>query len=129
MSTPVLLQPLGARCLIKPIEPEEISQIIKRPDSDKTKSDQGFVVAMGTEPYGHGKIKDPNAGVLVQLKVGDKVLFSPYTGAEFHIGGEYFRVMLYDEVLVILNQTPAPTVSDVLPPSLEGRGTKKNARR
>ena len=125
MSIPIPLQPLGARCLIEPIEPEKLSTIIEVPGSDKQKSDQGMVLAMGTEPFGWGKVKDPNAGQLVQLKVGDKVLFQKYTGAEFNINGKFYRVMLYDEVLGVLNQTATPIVSEVLPTSPAIPETKK----
>ena len=127
--TPISIQPLGPRCLVKPIEQEQLSTVIHMPESDKTKSDQGIVMVMGTEPYGWGKVTNPNAGQLVQLKVGDKVLFQKYTGAEFNIGGEFFRVLHYDEVLVVISQIPAPVLPVASPPSLEARGTKKTGQK
>jgi chaperonin GroES len=98
-------QPLGARCLVKPVELEPLSAVIIVPEMAKQKSDEGIILAMGTEPYGWGKVKDPNAGQLVQLKVGDRVLFQKYTGSEFKIGGMDCRVLAYDDILGVIRKS------------------------
>lgn len=105
---PATFQPLGPRCLIQPLPAEKLSEIIITPVGIKEQSDQAIVVAMGTEPYGHGKVKDANAGQLVQLRAGDRVLFQKYTGSEFKLGGVDYRVLLYDEILGIIHQTTEP---------------------
>jgi chaperonin GroES len=104
-----LFQPLGARCLVKPTEKPPISTIIVAPDASKGKSDEGIIIAMGTEPFGHGKpVSNQNTGQLVQVKVGDSVLFQQYTGSHFTIGGTEYRVLAYDDLLGIIHKLPDP---------------------
>lgn len=75
------LQPLGARVLVK-ITPEE--QMTKSglvlPDTAKEKPQRGEVVAIGDDDE------------MINVKVGDKVLFPKYTGTEFKIEDEDYLV-------------------------------------
>lgn len=111
-----IFQPLGARCLVKPIPKPPLSETIITPDASKGKSDEGTIVALGTEPFGHNKARDPNAGTLIQLKVGDIVLFQQYTGSEFRIGGVDYRVLAYDDLLGIIHKVPDPEPKVIDPP-------------
>ena len=66
------LQPLGARVLVK-ITPEEqtTKSGLVLPDTAKEKPQRGEVMAIGDEEE------------MINVKVGDKVLFPKYTGTEF----------------------------------------------
>jgi chaperonin GroES len=99
----VSFQPLGPRCLVRPVEKDKVSEIIIAPEASTGKSDEAIIIALGTEPFGYGKVKDPNAGQIVQLKVGDKVLFSQYTGSFFTLGGIECRVLAYDDLLGLIH--------------------------
>lgn len=92
-----MLKPLGERVLIKPLPAEEITKSgIVIPDTAKEAPAEGEVVALG-----NGKIKE---GKMHQfsVKIGDKVLYSKYSGDELKIEGEEYKIMKEDEILGIL---------------------------
>jgi chaperonin GroES len=92
-----MLKPLGDRVLIKPLPAEEITKSgIVIPDTAKEAPAEGKIVALG-----NGKIKD---GKIYQfsVKVGDKVLYSKYSGDELKIDSEEYKVMKEEDILGIL---------------------------
>src|SRR5881397_2885149 len=73
------LRPLGDRVVLRPVDREEMTKSgIVIPDTAKEKPEEGIVEAVGT-----GRILDTGQRVPMELKVGDKVLYSKYAGSEF----------------------------------------------
>jgi chaperonin GroES len=88
------LKPLGNRVLVKRSEPKTSKGGILLPDSAKEKPRQGVVVAVGS-----GKVDDKGRNHPVELKKGDEVLFSSYSGTEYK---EEFLIISEDDVLAVL---------------------------
>jgi chaperonin GroES len=92
------IRPLQDRILVKRLEQEEKTKGgIIIPDTAKEKPAEGQVVAVGT-----GKVKDDGTVLPLELKVGDRVLFSKYGGNEIKVDGEDFLIMLQDDVLGVI---------------------------
>lgn len=91
------LTPIGDRVVIKP-EPEEqkTKSGIVLPDSAKEKPSEGTVVAVGT-----GRILDNGTKVPVEVKIGDKVIYSKYGGSEVKIDNEDFIILAERDILAI----------------------------
>lgn len=92
------ITPLGDRVLVKRVEAEEKTKGgIVLPDSAREKPREGVVEAVG-----NGRLLDNGERAGLQLKKGDKVLFSSYAGTEVKIGGEEYLVMGEDDVLAVI---------------------------
>lgn len=92
------IRPLNDRILVKRLESEERSAGgIIIPDSAKEKPAQGQVVAVGP-----GKLNEAGQRVALNVKAGDKVLFSKYGGTEVKLDGEDFLIMREDDVLGVV---------------------------
>jgi chaperonin GroES len=92
------IRPLQDRILVKRLTNEEKTKGgIIIPDSAKEKPQEGEVVAIG-----NGKILDNGTKVPLDVKVGDKILFSKYAGSEVKIEGEEYTIMREDDVLGII---------------------------
>jgi len=92
-----LLKPLGDRIVIKPTEAEEVTKGgIVLPDAAKERPQEGEVIAVGT-----GKVLETGAKIPMEVKVGDKVIYSKYGGTEIKIGGEEYVILRQDDVLAI----------------------------
>ena len=91
------LEPLDDRIVVKPGEEEQttISGIVI-PDTAKEKPQEGEVVAVGPGRFEDGK------RVPMDVKTGDKVLYSKYGGTEVKIGGEEYLVLSARDVLAIV---------------------------
>jgi chaperonin GroES len=91
------IRPLHDRVLIKRLNEEEKTKGgIIIPDSAKEKPQEGKVVAIGKGRIDDGKL------IPLDVKVGDKVLFSKYSGNEVKIEGEEHLIVKEDEILGIL---------------------------
>ncbi len=94
-----MLKPLGDRIIVKALEAETTtSGGILLPDTAKEKPQQGEVLAVGP-----GKTLDNGKVSTVDVKVGDKVVYSKYGGTEIKVGGEDVIILRADDVLGILN--------------------------
>ncbi len=92
------LKPLADRVIVKVIEAEEKTKGgIVLPDSAKERPQQGEVLAVGG-----GRRLDDGKVVPLEVKVGDKVLFSKYGGIEVKEGGEEYLILREDDILGIL---------------------------
>jgi len=93
------LKPLGSRLIVKPIEEDEVTKtgIILPDTADKEKPIRGKVIAIGP-----GKILENGQREVIDLKVGDKVLFEKYGSDEYKIGEEEFLVVEYDKVVAVI---------------------------
>lgn len=93
-----MLKPLGDRIIIELIEAEETtSSGIVLPDSAKEKPQEGKVIAAGT-----GRYLDNGTKVDLEVKEGDRIIFSKYAGTEVKYGGEEYLILRENDVLAIL---------------------------
>ena len=92
------IRPLNDRLLVKRLEEEEkTAGGIIIPDSAKEKPAEGEVVAVGP-----GKTNDKGERVALQVKEGDKVLFSKYGGTDVKLDGADYLIMREDDILGII---------------------------
>ena len=92
------IRPLNDRVLVKRLAEEEMTKGgIIIPDSAQEKPAEGEIIAVGA-----GKLNDKGDRVPVELKAGDKVLFSKYGGTEIKIAGEDYLIMREDDILGIV---------------------------
>jgi chaperonin GroES len=92
------IRPLNDRLLVKRLKEEEkTAGGIIIPDSAKEKPAEGEVMAVGP-----GKSNDKGECVAMQVKAGDRVLFSKYSGTDVKIDGEDYLIMREDDVLGII---------------------------
>jgi chaperonin GroES len=91
------LRPLGDRILVKadPAEAKTKSGIVL-PDAAKEKPQEGTVIAVGS-----GRVLDNGTKVPVEVKVGDKVLYSKYGGTEIKLDGEDYIVLSERDILAV----------------------------
>jgi len=90
------LQPLDDRIVVRPSEAEEMTASgLVIPDTAKEKPQQGEVLAVGP-----GR-RAENTGELIPLdvKVGEKVVYSKYGGTEITIDGEELLILSGRDVL------------------------------
>ena len=89
------IRPLQDRIIVKRIDEEETTQGgIIIPDSAKEKPQEGKVIAVGK-----GKILEDGKLQKLDVKKGDRVLFSKYSGTEITIEGEEHLIIREDDVL------------------------------
>jgi len=92
------IRPLNDRILIKRVEEEEKTKGgIIIPDSAKEKPVEGIVVAVG-----NGKHNDKGERIALDVKAGDRVLFSKYGGTDVKLEGEDHLIMREDDILAIV---------------------------
>ena len=92
------IRPLQDRILVQRIEEEETTKGgIIIPDSAKEKPQEGKAIAVG-----NGKITDDGKLQPLDVKKGDRVLFSKYAGTEVTIDGEDHLIIREDDVLGIV---------------------------
>jgi len=94
------IRPLQDRILVQPILEKEVRKGgIIIPDSAKEKPIEGRVKAVGK-----GKVGDDGKPVKLEIKVGDKVLYSKYGGTEIKIDGDDYLLMREDDVLGVIEK-------------------------
>lgn len=91
------IKPLGNRVLIQRSKAQTTKGGILLPDSAQEKPKEGVVVAVGP-----GKIDEQGNKEPMQLKVGDRVLFSSYAGTEVKNDNEEMLILSEDDILGIL---------------------------
>ncbi|MDI6829327.1 MAG: co-chaperone GroES [Armatimonadota bacterium] len=93
-----MLKPLADRIVVKPTKAEEMTKGgIVLPDTAKERPQEGEVLAVGP-----GKTMENGKVVPMEVKVGDKVIYSKYGGTEVKIGSEEYVVLRQDDVLAIV---------------------------
>lgn len=98
-SANVKLQPLGDRVVVQREESEErTAGGIVLPDTAKNKPARGSVVAVGD-----GRLLENGKRSNLQVKIGDRVLFSSYAGDEFKVGDQELLLMREEDILAILD--------------------------
>jgi chaperonin GroES len=94
------LIPLGDRVIVQPItddEKESKSGIIIPETVSKEKPERGKVIAVGP-----GKKDEDGKMTPMNVKVGDKVLFSKYSPDEIKIDGETYLLVREDSILAVI---------------------------
>lgn len=94
------IRPLGERVVVKPLPQEEKTKGgIVLPETAKDKPQEGEVVAVGP-----GRLLDNGTRVPIDLKVGDRVLFSKYAGNEVKIDDEEYLIMREADILGVIEK-------------------------
>lgn len=92
------IRPLNDRVLVKRLEEEtKTAGGIIIPDSAKEKPAEGEIVAVGP-----GKLNDKGERVALQVKAGDRVLFSKYGGTDVKLDGDDYLIMREDDILGVV---------------------------
>ena len=92
------LRPLGDRVVIKPVPREEMTKSgIVLPDTAKEKPQEGIILAAGP-----GKILDDGKREQMDVKEGDRVLYSKYAGTEFKVEGEDLLIVSQKDILAVV---------------------------
>lgn len=93
-----MLKPLGDRVVIRVLEQEEkTAGGIYLPDTAKEKPSQGEVVAVGA-----GKVADDGKRIALDVKVGDKIIFSKYAGTEVKFDGQKYLIVSERDILAVV---------------------------
>ena len=92
------LKPLGDRVLIKIEETDNaLPSGLVLQDTAKEKPQEGTVIAVGPGSYHEG------TRIPLDVKEGDRVLFSKYGGTEVKVGGEDFMMLNERDVLAVVS--------------------------
>ena len=92
------IRPLQDRIIVKRLDEEEqTAGGIIIPDTAKEKPQEGKVVAVGK-----GKVGEDGKTTPLDVKKGNKVLFSKYAGTEVNIEGEEHLIIREDDVLGVI---------------------------
>ena len=98
MASKLKIRPLHDRLIVRRLDEEQKTKGgIIIPDSAKEKPQEGEVLAVG-----NGKILDYGKKVPLDVKVGDKILFSKYSGNEIKIDGKEYLILREDDVQAIV---------------------------
>jgi len=93
-----VLKPLGDRVVIEPIAKEETTASgIVLPDTAKEKPQEGRVIAVGS-----GRVADNGERIALEVKEGDKVIFSKYAGTEVKVDNKELLVLRESDILAII---------------------------
>ena len=91
------IKPLGDRVLIEAIEQKEVIKGgIVIPDSAKEKPQEAEVIAVGPGGMVDGK------EIKMEVKVGQKVMYSKYAGTEVKLDGEEYIIIKQNDILAIV---------------------------
>lgn len=92
------LRPLQDRILVERVEEDEKTKGgIIIPDTAKEKPAEGKVVSVGV-----GRVGEDGKMLPMELKVGDRVLFSKYGGTDVKIDGNDYLIMRQEDVLGVI---------------------------
>ena len=91
------LVPLGDRVVLKQLEAEETTKSgIVLPGQAKEKPQQAEVIAVGPGGVVDGK------EITMQVKVGDKVIYSKYSGTEVELDNEKYVIVKQNDILAVI---------------------------
>ena len=94
----VSIKPLEDRIVIQQVDAEQVTASgLVIPDTAKEKPQEGEVVAVGP-----GRIDDNGNRVPLDVKVGDKVIYSKYGGTEVKYQGRDLLVLSARDVLAVI---------------------------
>ena len=91
-----MIRPLSDRVVLKPVMAEEKTKGgIVLPDTAKDKPQEGEVVAVGPGRIEEGKRVEP------EVKVGERVIYSKYSGTEVKIDGDEYLIVRESDILAV----------------------------
>ncbi len=94
----VKIQPLGDRIVVEREQAEAVTAGgIVLPDSAKDKPSRGTVISVG-----NGRLLDDGSRSELQVKVGDRVLFTSYAPEQFKLGDQELLLMREEDVLAVI---------------------------
>jgi chaperonin GroES len=94
------LKPLGDRLVVKPIEQDEqTASGIFLPETAKEKPQQGEVVAVGP-----GARKESGERIVMDVEVGNKVLYARYSGTTVKLEGTEYLILKESDVLAVVEK-------------------------
>jgi chaperonin GroES len=92
------MRPLGDRVVIRPTPREEMTRSgIVLPDTAKEKPQEGTITAAGP-----GRINDDGKREAMDVRVGDKVLYSKYAGTDFRLHDEDLLIVSQKDILAVV---------------------------
>jgi chaperonin GroES len=92
------LKPIGSYLVIQPSPREDVTKSgIVLPDTAKEKPQEGTILAAGP-----GEILEDGTRKKMDVKEGDRVLYSKYSGTEFKVDGEDLLIIKAENVLAIV---------------------------
>lgn len=93
-----MLRPLGDRVIIELVEAEEkTSSGIVLPGSAQEKPQEGNVIAVG-----NGLIRENGQRTELDVKEGDRIIFSKYAGTELKYQGKEYLILRENDILAVL---------------------------
>lgn len=93
------VRPLHDRILVRRMaEEEKTAGGIIIPDTAKEKPQRGEIVATGK-----GRVTEDGKTLPLEVKIGDKILFSKYSGTELKLDGTEYLMMREEDILGVLN--------------------------
>ncbi|MDI9475299.1 MAG: co-chaperone GroES [Natronincolaceae bacterium] len=91
------IKPLGDRVVIKRLEAEETTQSgIILPGSAQEQPQLAEIMAVGPGGVVEGK------EIIMEVNVGDRVIFSKYAGTEVKLDGEEYTIVRQNDILAIV---------------------------
>ncbi len=91
----VKLEPLADRLVVKPIEREEVTKSgIVLPDTARERPQEGNVIAVGP-----GRLSEDGKRIAMEVKVGDRVVYTKYGGTEIKIEEEDLVILRESDIL------------------------------
>ena len=95
----VSIKPLEDRIVVKPLDAEQTTASgLVIPDTAKEKPQEGEVIAVGPGRFN----EDGDERIPLDIKVGDKVIYSKYGGTEVKYSGEEYLILSARDVLAII---------------------------
>jgi chaperonin GroES len=92
------VRPLYDRILVKRVEEEnKTAGGLFIPETAKEKPQKALIVAVGS-----GKVQEDGSIRKLDVKAGDKILFSKYSGSDIKIDGVEHLILREDDILAIL---------------------------
>ena len=94
------IRPLGDRVLVKSVErSEQTKSGLFLPDTVQEKPQEAIVLAVGP-----GKLLDNGTRTPIDLKPGDKVLYSKYSGTEIKQLDEDYLILRESDILAVISE-------------------------
>ena len=94
------LKPLADRLVVKVVSGEERTKSgLYLPDTAQEKPQEGEVIAVG-----NGRVLDNGQKMPLEVKVGDRIIFSKYAGTEIKLDGEKFVIFSERDVLAVIEK-------------------------
>lgn len=93
------VKPLGDRVFVKVSASEEkTAGGLYLPDTAKEKPQVGEIISVGD-----GKLKDDGSRMAMDVKVGDKVLYSKYAGTDIKLGTDEYVLLSEKDILAVVS--------------------------